>query len=660
MSARRVWVAVALAFTLGACDGNRNYSFEARFGEDVSTADVAAVTARIRREGCSGPILYEETFRRDDPAAMDVATLADGSYGFEAEARDDACVVLASGCRVLEMPEGEDSIVLTLGATAGGAPACDAAVCDRGECLAGAMDGGTDAADATLDVEETDAETPSAPTVIYPWNGIATGSATAVVGADGPVDHPLMPEVRWTEVEGAASYVLEMVRCEEMDLSRCNLDAPSTRVVLDGPPLRARPPSPLAVSDVVPVGARYAFRVGACEESGGRRCGFSQPRYVDVGRTRQDVDGDGDGELYGVTEDGLGATTLTEITGFESGDYAPVSLSISGMRGVYWIGDYDADGVGELIAATDGAPGGRLVYVDDLAESGAIDEPSAGAALGERVAGLGDVDGDGYADFAATVPGVEVRVQFGGPSWNPADGVVVRATMGLSSYASDIAPVGDRDGDGLADLAVLGRLAMDVGRIEVYSFATGAPRLIEMQDVGTGEDFGSGAAPLSLAGGFDVDGDGRPDIVVGQPLNDGVTVIFEGSRREIASIPGVEFGRAVAIGDIDGTGRARIVASDPLVVGPAGGGESGLVALVAYTGAPFDTLTATYLTPEDEHIGHELTVVDLNGDGLDDFFARAETGFLIDRLGFDTMRGGIVGQRLLLAPSGTSWKALTR
>jgi hypothetical protein len=303
-----------------------------------------------------------------------------------------------------------------------------------------------------------------------------------------------------------------------------------------------------------------------------------------------------------------------------------------------------------------------LIYVDDLAEAGALDETAPGADLGARVVGLGDVDGDGYADFAATVPGDEVRVQFGGPSWNPADGVVVRAAAELRYFAHDIAAVGDRDSDGLADLAILSRLAMDLARIEVYSFAGSAPRRIEMHDVPTGEALAtSEPPPVVITGGYDMDDDGLPDIAVGQRLLSNLVILFAGTRRDqTGSSESVAFGAAVAAGDVDGTGRARIVVGDPLVVGPIGGGEAGKLVLVSYTGAPFVLLANPYFTSDDDHLGHEVTIVDLNGDGLDDFFTRSESGFLLDRLRFDTAVGGVRGDRLLFAPSGRSWLAMTR
>lgn len=673
-----VFVAILAAFGSFGCDDTRDYSFLVEFPDDTLRDEATLVLTRIQRDNCDGTVLFEQSFRRDDAPSMDVTTLAPGPYAFVAVARNADCEPIGRVCRLLQMPEDESTISVTLERTTPGTPGCAPSVCVDGECNGtpvvdsgvdavsdGALDGGNDAGDSgggDTSVPDSGPALP-APTIISPWTGVATGSANASLGADGPSNHPLLPEVRWTEVTGAVSYVLEMVRCDETDISVCDLSAATTRVIIDAPPLRARPPSPLAVSDTAPVGARYAFRVGACAEAAGRTCNYADARYIDVGRIAEDTDGDGDGDFYAVTETGAGVTAIKQITGFGSGATADVPLAIPDIRGMYWVGDYDADGVGELAISTSGAPGGRVIFVDNLAEAGSVEESTAGANLGERIAALGDTNGDGYADFAMTVPGDEVRIQFGGPTWNASNGVVIRPSPGLSFFGADIAAVGDRNRDGLPDIGIVSRLSMDQARIEIFSIASGAPRRVEMQDVGTGEIAMGGpiAPPIVISGGIDVDADGYPDIGVGRPEVNSMMILFDGSRRDGTNPPRTaRFGASIAGGDIDGTGRGRFVVGDPNLRSTVGGDEAGQLTVVAYNGSPFNLLVVPYFANDPVRLGTEVSVVDLNGDGLEDFFTVAEDGFIIDRLSFDPVMGGIQGSRFLFATGGISWKTITR
>lgn len=170
------------------------------------------------------------------------------------------------------------------------------------------------------------------------------------------------------------------------------------------------------------------------------------------------------------------------------------------------LGDLDGDGVSELLVEI--FQGAVRVY---SGATGAVlrSHPAPGGEV--RSAALGDVNADGFGDYAIG-------------STNPAAGVV-RVLSGLDgsqllSFAGTGAPsgtflkqpvaVGDVDADGRADLAILGFVQAGAqwhGRATVHSGATGA-QLVSI-DGAFSERF-EDAARVG-----DLDGDGAPELLIG-------------------------------------------------------------------------------------------------------------------------------------------------
>ncbi len=138
---------------------------------------------------------------------------------------------------------------------------------------------------------------------------------------------------------------------------------------------------------------------------------------------------------------------------------------------------------------------------------------------------------------------------------------------------------GDLDGDGTDDVAVGARFVMvgadtAAGAVYVYQgrHPPDGPPLIRLEGLSDHEHFGE-----SLAGNHDVDGDGRPDLVVGAPLrsttgksSNGEVDLFRGgalASGRWSSLTGEAsddwFGQSVALGDLDGDGRAEIAVGAP-------------------------------------------------------------------------------------------------
>jgi alpha-tubulin suppressor-like RCC1 family protein len=133
---------IALAIFASACDAEvRTLSWEFVFADETLAARALVVEGRILEGGCtSSSVRYAaESTRTMGPVAP--PRLEPGRYGFEGNARDASCVVFASGCQELDVPQAEGALVtITLSDTTPRA-ACDAELCTMGSC-AGALDGG--------------------------------------------------------------------------------------------------------------------------------------------------------------------------------------------------------------------------------------------------------------------------------------------------------------------------------------------------------------------------------------------------------------------------------------------------------------------------------------------------------------------------------------
>ena len=209
-----------------------------------------------------------------------------------------------------------------------------------------------------------------------------------------------------------------------------------------------------------------------------------------------------------------------------------------------------------------------------------------GRGFGQDVAGLGDTNLDGWADFAVGAPYPSgdgpglVQVRSG------QDGSLLRELWG--DHPGDllggaVSAAGDVDGDGYDDIFAG---APGAGRARVVSGRTGV-KLLEFPGRDPGDRFG---AALDLA--FDLNGDGAGDLAVGAPGAGGVGQIVAYSGTDGAPLlsragayPGAEFGSSVSgLGDMDQDGLADLIVGAP-GRGANGAGAGGAVVLSGRCGA---------------------------------------------------------------------------
>jgi hypothetical protein len=176
--------------------------------------------------------------------------------------------------------------------------------------------------------------------------------------------------------------------------------------------------------------------------------------------------------------------------------------------------------------------------------------------------------------------------------------------------ASVLTAMGELSGDDTADIAVA--MGPGGGLVRLYNGAT-------IAEIGSGYPFGPGfTGGVSLAVG-DLNGDGRADIVCGQASGGGTVRVFSGTNYALlmSQTPfgvGYTGGLNVAADDVDGDGRVEVI------VAQATGGTvaviSGATQAITASGAPYGFLPA----------GVFLAAGDVNGDGHADVITAPGSG----------------------------------
>lgn len=194
--------------------------------------------------------------------------------------------------------------------------------------------------------------------------------------------------------------------------------------------------------------------------------------------------------------------------------------------------------------------------------------------FGHSVAGLGDVDGDGVPDQAIGEMGNDTFGYNTGAAYvfSGATGAMLQSWIGVagnSRFGERMANLGDIDGDGRDDLVVSAMFQAPKGTAHVLSASTGAT-LYALTGYDPTEVFADQVGPAQ-----DVDGDGVPDIMVGSDRYyqsggyTGMGRVFSGVngeeiRRFSPSSPDGRAGLGVCgLGDLNGDGLGEWAVGAP-------------------------------------------------------------------------------------------------
>jgi hypothetical protein len=283
-----------------------------------------------------------------------------------------------------------------------------------------------------------------------------------------------------------------------------------------------------------------------------------------------------------------------------AGTFAAPALTAAGDNPLYLASaDLNGDHLPDVVSASED-DGTLTVFFNNAQSVGAFSSPLVLKSPGASQLAIGDLNGDGLPDLLSADYGVTLFVQTGPGTF--ASGV------SLYSGGANWVAIGDLNDDGAADVALTDA---DGVKVLIHSGAAGSTTFAAPVSV-----FNASISGENIVAVADVDGDGLNDLIITDPdATDGqpsVYVLIQSPATHGQFLSPVRYPlgttslpRSIAVADLNGDGRPDIVV----------GTKSGVAVLLQSAATAGTFATAVDYSAADVN---EIAIADVNGDGLPD------------------------------------------
>jgi hypothetical protein len=351
--------------------------------------------------------------------------------------------------------------------------------------------------------------------------------------------------------------------------------------------------------------------LASCDDGYDNNCCAYIPTEISLGVVAGNFNGNGLASVVALSaiEPGppSGSGNLKVYLSTGAGAFAAPVFVSDGAEPLYLASaDVNGDGLPDVVSASfdDGL---LAVFFNDKNSPGTLNTPLLLSSPGASQVAIGDMNNDGLPDLVSADYGVSLFVQTSPGTF--------AAPISLYSGGANWVAVGDLNGDGAVDVALTDSVGV---KVLLHTGAASATTYAAPVSVFTQSANGNviGANLIAIA---DVNGDGANDLVITDPGPTGgmaqtVNILLQNPASPGTflapvsyTIATLDLPQSIVVTDVDGDGRPDVVIS---------GQQTVTVLLQNHAPAAPGTFMAATVYPAPG--AYEIAVADINGDGKAD------------------------------------------